>query len=79
MWHGYYLGGGWWMMGFGVLFWASIIVLIVWIVQRGSVGNRRHDVASNVEAPLDCLKSRYAKGEIDQDEYERIRKHLQER
>jgi len=67
------------MMGLGVLFWASIIALLVWAVQKGSVGNRRHDVTSNAEAPLDCLKSRYAKGEIDQDEYERIRKHLQER
>ncbi len=67
------------MMGLGVLFWASLIVLIVWAVQRGSISDRRDDVQKIDREPIDCLKTRYARGDIDQAEYERIKKHLEER
>jgi len=79
MWHGYYFGGGWWMMGLGMLFWGLVIALAVWAVARLSGGARHGGSETHGEAPLDLLKTRYAKGEIDQAEYERVKKHLQER
>lgn len=76
MWHGYYFGGGLWMLGLGLLFCGSIIALIVWAVRRGPID--RGDNGSEGKKPIDFLKERYARGEIDREEYERIRRHLEE-
>ena len=79
MWHGFYGGGSWWMMGFGMLFWGVIIALAVWSIARNTgntrvVGRRGHD-----EDPIWLLKGRLARGEIDETEYQQVRKHLEER
>ena len=36
-----------------------------------------HREATNAASPLDIVRERYARGEIDQDEYERMKQHLQ--
>lgn len=36
-----------------------------------------HGEATNADSPLDIVRERYARGEIDQDEYERMKQHLQ--
>lgn len=79
MWHGYYAGGGWWMMGLGMLFWGVIIALAVWAIMRFTGSHRMAQGEPHGEDPLDVLKRRLARGEIDETEFERIRKHLQER
>jgi putative membrane protein len=68
---------GWYGPGYGwmfmLLFWvlviAGVVVLIKWVgwspTQRGGT-------------PLDILKARYARGEINKKEYERMRRELQE-
>jgi putative membrane protein len=57
---------GWWM----VLWWVAGIVVLVLLVRlvAGSVGgfSRRDD-----ETPEQILKRRYAKGEIESEEYQR--------
>lgn len=59
-------GWGWlWM----ILFWAGVIVLIVWAVGRGA--------GSRDDRPLDILKERFARGEIDRDEFEARRRELE--
>lgn len=59
-------GWGWlWM----ILFWAGVIVLIVWAVGR-SAGSRD-------DRALDILKERFARGEIDRDEFEARRRELE--
>lgn len=78
MWHGYYGVGGWWMMGIGMLFWVAVLGVGVWGVARVSGNVRHRDNDTQSLSPLDVLKGRYAKGEIDQAEYERVKKHLQE-
>ena len=54
--------------GFGLVFWIVVIVVIVALViginARGSGGGAR-------PSARELLKERYAKGEIDRDEYER--------
>ena len=66
-WHG--LGGGimW-------IFWVLLIVVILWVVksQTGSGSNPE----SPHKSPLDILKERYAKGEIEREEFEQKRNDL---
>jgi putative membrane protein len=67
----------WPMMIFMLLFWgvvlAVIIVLIRWIFFKGG-----HGVTLITETALDILKKRYAKGEIDKEEFEEKKQVLEE-
>lgn len=66
--------GGHWMPG---LFWLLILVVIVVIALRwvsGAGDSRQSDPAPNA---LEILKRRYAKGEIDEDEFLRKRAELE--
>ncbi len=66
-WHGF--GGG--MMW---IYWILIIVALVWFVafatRRGGASSGREKTA------LEILQERYARGEIDRDEFERKRNDL---
>jgi putative membrane protein len=85
---GWNLGWGW--MSFGglmmVLFWGGMIALAVFAVQaltreRSVAGPSSHYDLRHREGeptPLELLQTRYAKGEINRDEYVRIRQDLQE-
>lgn len=64
------MGGGLGM----VLFWGLIILLIVLAV-RG-FGSRRDSVPPDHKTPLQILDERYARGEIEKEEYEERRKTL---
>ncbi len=73
-------GMGWGMMCGGIwmmLFPAAMIGLIVWAVlrftRRGTPG---HNGPSQGRTPLDIAKERYARGEIDSAEFEKIKKDL---
>lgn len=66
---GWGLGGGLMM----ILFWAVIILFIVWIVKE--VGRNDSGKTSSKSA-LDILKERYANGEIDKTEFEEKKRDL---
>jgi putative membrane protein len=76
---------GWWMLWGGlmmVLFWGAIIALIVWAVQAVV---RREPSATNVpqtgpatRTALDIVKERYAHGEVSREEFEQIRRDLEQ-
>ena len=67
---------GWFGPGFGwffmILVWvlmiAGVVALIKWL---------RSSSAQHGETPLEILKARYARGEINKEEYERMRRELQ--
>lgn len=61
--------GGWMTMGWMWIFWVLLVVVVAALLWRAfgspSLSGRRD------ESPEDILKRRYARGEIDRDEYER--------
>lgn len=69
------MGGGDWGWGiFMMVFWAVVIIAIVFLVIRGisaNPGNKSKD-----EDSLTIAKNRYAKGEITKKEYEQLKKDL---
>ncbi|MBI4345099.1 MAG: SHOCT domain-containing protein [Euryarchaeota archaeon] len=66
-----YYGYGWMLLGlvFMVLFWAAVILLILWLYKQLKGG-----APATSESALDILKKRYAKGEITREEFELMRK-----
>ena len=74
--------GGWGMGWFGgifmILFWALIIIALVffirWLVRTS---DNRADKGMSQSRALEILKERYARGEIDTEEFEQ-RRHLLE-
>ncbi len=67
-------GWGWLMPIFMILFWGLVIWGIVALV-RGLSGSRGSD-SSTTDSALEVLKKRYARGEINKEEYEEKKKDL---
>jgi len=66
---------GWWG-GYGMIFfWVLLIVVIIFLVKYLMPGTDTQE--KHKESPLEILKRRYAKGEIDKAEYEEKRKDLE--
>lgn len=65
---------GWWMWAGMGLFWLVVIGLVVWAAVRMS-GTGRQPASSSAE---DVLDARFARGEIDADEYLQRRETLRQ-
>jgi putative membrane protein len=59
-----------------ILFWVVVIIGIVLLVRSMTPGQGAG--GTGARGPLDVLKERYARGEIDTEEYEERCKKLQE-
>lgn len=69
--HTYGMGGG-----FMFVFWLLVIIAIVWIAKLIlSSGRSRHDSASSAR---EILERRLARGEIDEEEFERKSRMLEQ-
>ena len=70
---------GWGGMIFGPIMMIVLLILIVlvvrWLVESGRGGGSHNPLG---QTPLDILKERFAKGEIDKDELEERRRVLGE-
>jgi len=65
-------GGGPWFLF--PLFWIAVIVFVVWMFRRGRWG--RPGRAHHHQSAAEVLEHRFARGEIDDDEYRRRRSVL---
>lgn len=79
--HGIDFMDGWNMMNpgmwiFMLLFWGLVIVGIVGII-RWLAGRDNRQNQSESETPLEILQKRYARGEIEREEYERMKKDIE--
>jgi putative membrane protein len=73
---------GWGVMGplawiFMLLLWGFAVFGLVWAVRLLFPGSETGEENKDRETPLEILKARYARGEIDKEEFERIKKDLQ--
>lgn len=73
MWYG---TGGWWMFMSMLLFWGGVIALIVWGFRAASDRPTSRDDRTRA---LGILEERYARGEIDHDEFEQRGRLLERR
>ena len=72
--HGMMMGGG---MGFLLfLFWAVVLIALVLLISAVFSGRRP---SSHTESALEILQKRYARGEIDKDRFDAMRRDLQQR
>ena len=67
--HGFGFGGG-----FMWLFWILLIVGIVWALRATAFSGSQGDGPD--KAPMEILQERLARGEIDEEEFERKRRLL---
>jgi len=58
------------LWGFAIL---GLICAVRWLVKRGKAGGGQGSPLT----PLDILKARYAKGEIEKEAFERMKKELE--
>ncbi|RMG34924.1 MAG: SHOCT domain-containing protein [Gammaproteobacteria bacterium] len=67
--HGFFVGGFMW------IFWILLVLVIVWAVKAG-ISSGSNDGPRETRTPLKILKERYAKGEIDKETFERMKRDL---
>ncbi|HXF61056.1 MAG TPA: SHOCT domain-containing protein [Caldilineaceae bacterium] len=72
---------GWGTMmvgGLGMLaFWGLLIALALWTMRAVAGSGGHSQTRNNQPTPLEILQARYARGEINREEYETIRRDLQ--
>lgn len=68
-------------MGFGMAWWwilgIVLVAAIIWVVIRSAGQRSNLDKTANHKPPLDILKERYARGEIEKAEFEQRKNDLQ--
>ena len=65
--------GGMWPLS--ILFWILVVAGVVLIV-RGLTARDGQEKTLPAESPLDILKTRYAKGEIDKETFETMKRDI---
>ena len=77
--------GGWGVVGWlgmglmMVTIWVVPIALVVWLVVRGSRADRVTDTKWPISHPDEVLAERFARGEIDEEEFNRRHELLSSR
>ncbi|GGM19313.1 hypothetical protein GCM10011351_01420 [Paraliobacillus quinghaiensis] len=72
----YGYGSGMLMFGlFGFLIFIGLIVLVIWVLKAGSNTGTN---SNRKDQPLETLKQRLARGEISEEEYDRLKNKVNE-
>jgi len=71
--HGF--GGMGFGMGWGWIIGIVVIAVVIWLAVRTTYQSRNQDISGNKSA-LDILKERYARGEINREEFEEKKRDL---
>lgn len=71
------LGMGFSMGWFGLIFWIAVIALVIWGIKAISENRSRNESRSGGDRALEILKERYARGEIERDEFETRKRDLE--
>ncbi|MBI2852941.1 MAG: SHOCT domain-containing protein [Chloroflexi bacterium] len=80
--YGYGMIGSGMMGGVGAMFitpilWIGILILIIWAITAAARGPWESNIpAQSADSALQVLKRRYARGEIDREEYETRKKDI---
>ena len=69
------MGFGYLWMLLGFLVFAGIVALVIWAIVQFA-GSSRGQAPLDTSAAQRVLDERYARGEISQDEYQRIRRDI---
>ena len=72
MFHDGFMGGIW----YGWIFWLLILIVIGWGIVNQMNKNKRDIKSPQQESAINILKKRYAQGEINKEEFERMKKDL---
>ncbi|MFP4469309.1 MAG: SHOCT domain-containing protein [Bacteroidota bacterium] len=67
-----------WGMGWGWIIGLIITGVIIWIIVK-AVNKTSPEVTKSDKSALDILKERYARGEIDREEFEERKKSITEK
>ncbi len=73
MFHDGFMNGSMW---FSRIFWLVIVAFIVWLLVTQLNKGRQDSQSVSHDSTMDILKKRYAKGEISKEEFERMKKDL---
>ena len=78
MWPGYGWGAGWLGMAFGLVVMVAVVVGFVFLVRALWPPNppAPYERPASGESATDIVKRRYASGEIDREEYQRLLRDL---
>lgn len=75
-----YNGNYWWMgligMALQVIFWIAIVAIVFRLIRGNHANHSGNNFNRNNDTALDILRERYAKGEIDSEEYTRRKEEL---
>ncbi|BAO44383.1 SHOCT domain-containing protein [Thiolapillus brandeum] len=58
------------------IIWILFIVAVIWVIRAATSDNNSQPPASR-DSALEILKTRYARGEINTEEYERMRREIE--
>jgi len=72
MFHDGFMGGMW----YGWIFWLLILVIIGWVIVNQLNKNKRDTQSPQQESAMDILKKRFAKGGLNKEEFEKMKKDL---
>jgi len=71
--------GGWLGMGVGMLLWLVVIVVVVWLLLRVVTRTDASRPLVPRQTPEEILRERFARGEINEEEYRQRTELLKEK